>query len=206
MRINLIPEGLRPTRPSPVPYMPLAGLAAISVIWLITQFAAASQARTKLKEYGSECARVSKRLAEHKELPGRLAHAESERDALQLKGAAVTALTHSGFVCSKVLQALAETASPELRLMAVSLDFDQGKATLTGYGSEETADIEVATFLRSLNANRAVRDTFVGARLDHCNSARRNDVAVKQFSITMEFREGKLQQMIRETDEQEEQG
>ncbi len=47
MRINLIPDELRPSRASPVPYMPLAGLLAISLVWIITQFASVAGARSE---------------------------------------------------------------------------------------------------------------------------------------------------------------
>lgn len=189
MRINLIPKDLRPTRPSPVPYMPLGGLVLLSVIWLVTQFAAASGARGKYKEYQTELGRISGQLGRYKELPGRLAHAGSEHEMLQQKAAAVTLLTRRAVICSTILQAFAETASPALRLTAVSVDFAVGTVTLSGYGSEQSTDVAVANFLRSLNTNRAILAAFTGAELNHCTHARRGDRPVKEFSIRLNFRQ-----------------
>lgn len=190
MRINLIPKDLRPTRPSPVPYMPLGGLVLLSAIWLVTQFAAASGARGRHEEYQAELGRVSRQLGRYKELPGRVAHAESERELLQQKAAAVTVLTRRAVICSTILQAFAETASPELRLMAVSVDLAAGAVTLTGYGGEENTDVAVANFLRSLNSNRAILAAFTGAELEYCSHSRRGGRPVKQFSIRLNFRQG----------------
>jgi len=198
VRINLIPQDLLPTRPSPVPYLALGGLVAISVIWSITQLAAMSVAQNQVRDFTDQYRKLRSRLSAYKDLPGRLTRAEKEHNLLKLKAAAVTALTQSGFTCSDILQAVAETAPPELRLAGFSFDVARGTAILTGYGSEEKADIHVATFLRALNTNQRILATFNSATLDYCNSARRGDTQVKRFSISMAFREDKLKQLIRE--------
>lgn len=198
MRINLIPRELQPTRPSPVPYMFLGGLVAISAIWSLTQLAAMSAAQNETEDFTGQHRKLRRQLSVYKELPGRLAHAESERDLLKLKAAAVTALIHSGFTCSNILQAVAETTPAELRLTGFSLDVAKGTATLIGYGSEEKADIDVAAFLRALNMNKGILAAFSSVRLDYCNSAKQGEIAVKRFSISMGFREDKLKQLIRE--------
>jgi len=193
MRINLIPDELRPSRASPVPYMPLAGLLAISLIWIITQFAVASGARGEAQGYKKEYKRLALQLKAFKKLPGRTEHAEGERDALKLKAAAVTALSNNGFVCTDVLQALAEAASDNLRLTAVSIDLARGAVTITGYGSPERADIDAASFVRSLNKNKAILGAFQGAELNYCNSSRRGETTVKQFGISLTFRDERMQ-------------
>lgn len=196
MRINLIPDELRPTRASPVPYMPLAGLVAISLIWVITQFAVSSSARGKTLDYREELKRLAVQLKPYKGLPERTAHAEGERDTLKLKAAAVTALTNTGFVSTRVLEALAEAASEELRLTSVSIDFGQGVATLKGYGSEENANIEVTSFVRALNRNKAILATFRGVELNYCNSVQRGEILIKEFAVSMKFRADRLRQML----------
>ena len=50
MKINLIPKELRPSRASPVPYMPLIGLLGISLVWIVTQFALVSGARCRCRK------------------------------------------------------------------------------------------------------------------------------------------------------------
>ena len=120
MNINLIPNELRPGRASPVPYMPLVGVVGISLVWVVTQFAAVSGARTEASDYRKEHKRLAIQLKEFKNLPGRTEHARSERDTLKLKAAAVTVLTHSGFVCTDVLQGLAKAASGNLRLTEIT--------------------------------------------------------------------------------------
>ncbi|MFH1730389.1 MAG: hypothetical protein ABIF82_01915 [Planctomycetota bacterium] len=196
MRINLIPDELRPTRASPVPYMPLAGLVAISLIWVVTQFAVSSSVRGKTLGYKKELERLFVQLKAYKGLPERMTRAEGERDTLKLKAAAVTALTNTGFVCTRVLEALAAAASEELRLTSVSIDFDQGVATLKGYGSEENANIEVASFVRALNRNKAILATFRGAELNYCNSSQRGQTLIKEFAVSMRFRADRLRQML----------
>ena len=188
MKINLIPNELRPSRASPVPYMPLAGLVGISLVWIITQFAAVSGARGEAADYKREHRRLVLQLKAFKNLPGRSEHAEGERDTLKLKAAAVTLLTHSGFACTDVLQGLAEAASDALRLTAVSIDLDRGTVSVKGYGSADTADIEASSFVRALNQNKAILSTFHGAELDYCNSTQRAGAAVKEFSISLFFR------------------
>ena len=205
MRINLIPDELRPSRASPVPYMPLAGLLAISLIWIITQFAVASGARGEAQGYKKECKRLALQLKAFKKLPGRTEHAESERDSLKLKAAAVTALSNNGFVCTDVLQALAEAASDNLRLTAVSIDLARGAVTITGYGSPERADIDAASFVRSLNKNKAILGAFQGAELNYCNSSRRGETTVKQFGISLTFR-GEGVQTTPDDDKENERG
>lgn len=188
MRINLIPNELRPSRASPVPYMPLAGLLAISLIWTITQFASVAGARSEASGYRKEHRRLALQLKALKNLPGRVEHAEGERDTLKLKAAAVTVLTKNGFVCTNVLQALAKAASDDLCLTSVSIDFARGTVTIKGYGSEGTADIDAASFVRSLNQNKAILRAFHAAELNYCNSSRRGETTVKQFGISLMFR------------------
>ena len=188
MKINLIPDELRPTRPSPIPYMPLGGLVAISVIWLLTQFAVTAGVGGDLKDYKVEHRRLLAQLSACKELPGRLAYAENERDVLKLKGAAVTVLTKTSFRCSDIMQALAKTISAKLRLTSASVDYVAKQAVLKGYGSENGADIEVTLLLRSLNTNKAVLRSFSGAQLDYCRRAEHNGMHVKEFSIVMDLR------------------
>jgi len=196
MRINLIPDELRPTRASPVPYMPLAGLIAIGLIWVVTQFAVSASARGKTSDCRKELKRLSVQLRAYKGLPERAACVESESDTLKLKAAAATALTHTGFVCTCVLEALAAAASEELRLTSVSMDFDKGVATLRGYGSEENANIEVASFVRALNRSKAILATFSGAELNYCNSSERGRTLIKEFAVSMKFRAGRIRQML----------
>lgn len=196
MRINLIPDELRPTRASPVPYMPLAGLIAIGLIWVVTQFAVSASARGKTSDCRKELERLSVQLKAYKGLPERATHAEGERDRLKLKAAAVTALTNSGFVCARVLEALARAASEELSLTTVSIDFDKGVATLKGYGSEENANIEVASFVRALNRDKAILAIFRGAELNYCNSNPRGGTLTKEFAVSMKFRADRIRQML----------
>jgi len=196
MRINLIPDELRPTRASPVPYMPLAGLIAIGLIWVITQFAVSASARGKTSDCRKELRRLSVQLKAYKGLPERAAHAEEKRDRLKLKAAAVTGLTNTGFVCVRVLEALAKAASEELRLTSVSIDFDKGVATLKGYGSEENANIEVASFVRALNRDKAILAMFRGVELNYCDSSQRGGTPIKEFAVSMKFRAGRLRQML----------
>lgn len=193
MRINLIPDKLRPSRASPVPYMPLAGLLAISLIWIVTQFASVGGARSEASDYRKEHKRLALQLKEFKNLPGRVEHAEGERDTLKLKAAAVTVLTHSGFVCTDVLQALAKAASDDLCLTSVSIDFARGSVTIKGYGSEGTADIDAASFVKSLNQNKAILRAFHSAELNYCNSSRRGETTVKQFGVSLTFRDEGVQ-------------
>jgi len=189
VRINLIPDELRPNRASPVPYMPLAGFLAISLVWVVTQFASVAGARSEASDYRKEHRRLVLQLKEFKNLPGRIEHAEGERDTLKLKAAAVTVLTHGGFVCTDVLEALAKAESDDLCLTSVSIDFARGSVTIKGYGSEGTADIDAASFVRSLNQNRAILRVFHAAELNYCNSSRRGETTVKQFGISLTFRD-----------------
>ncbi len=196
MRINLIPDELRPTRASPVPYMPIAGLLAIGLVWLITQFAAASGAEDKTADYKTELKRLSSQLIAYNNLPDRTVRAETERDSLKLKAAAVTALTHTGFPCTPVLEALGEAATDELRLTSILVDIPAGTAMLKGYGSAEKADIEAASFVRALNRSKAILATFVGAELNYCTGSRRGGADVKEFSVSLRFRGDRLQGML----------
>ncbi|MFO7897812.1 MAG: hypothetical protein R6V58_02000 [Planctomycetota bacterium] len=198
MQVNLIPPEMRPARPSPVPYMPLLGLIAISAIWLVTQLATAGVARRDCKKHRNEYQQLSTELGQYRELPGRIAHAEAERDELQHRAAAATAITHTGFSSTPLLQVVAESLPANLRLTALTVDYPRRQATILGYGSEEKTDLEVATFLRALNANRYIRRTFAGAELDYCNSRARNERSVKQFSISLRFREPRLAELIQE--------
>ena len=196
MNINLIPNELRPGRASPVPYMPLVGVVGISLVWVVTQFAAVSGARTEASDYRKEHKRLAIQLKEFKNLPGRTEHARSERDTLKLKAAAVTVLTHSGFVCTDVLQGLAKAASGNLRLTDVSIDRARGTVTVKGYGSADTADIDAASFVRALNQDKSILSVFHGAELNYCNSSQRGEAAVKQFGISLRFRNGAVQTML----------
>jgi hypothetical protein len=184
--------------------MPLGGLLAISVIWLFCQFALATSAGKKLGNFKREHTRVSKELRAFAELPGRVAEAEAQRDKLQLRAAAVTALTHSNTTVGDVLEAIARATPDGLRLTAVTFDRDQGAATITGYGAESKADVEVTQLLRSLNTNDALLKTFSGATFNYCNSATIGDRAVKRFSVGLEFRSSPLRRYLRSADRQEE--
>jgi len=173
--------------------MPLLGLAAICVIWLITQFASVAAARAKLQEDNKEHARLAKELNAYGELPGRLAHAEGEAETLKLKAAAVTLLTHKRVLCTRGLEGLAETTPATLRLTSVLVDTVGGTATLKGYGSAEKADIDVATFVRTLNANKQILSVFEGAELDYCTSTQKGENPVKQFSVSLVVRKATLE-------------
>ncbi len=201
MKINLIPKEFRPSRASPVPYMPLAGLIGISLVWIVTQFAMVSGAHTEARDYRREHNRLSRQLTEFKKLPGRAEHAEGERDSLKLKAAAVTALTHSGFVCTDVMQALAKATSENVRLTTVSIDFGRGIVTIKGYGNVETADIEAASFVKSLNQNKTILAAFYGAELKYCNSSRRGAVVVKEFGISLTFRDEPVRAVVADKEE-----
>jgi len=192
MKINLIPKELEPTRPSLVPYLPFIGLAAISSIWLATQFVSVAVGQGELRRTREECNKIVGQLAAFKDLPARVTKAEQERDSLRLNAAAVTVLTHSGFFCSNILQLLAECTPGDLRLTDLSIDSTKGVAMLLGYGSEEKGDLEVTLFLRQLNSSKAILETFSGARLNFCNSAKQGETALKKFSISLQFREERM--------------
>ena len=189
MKINLLPPELQPTRPSPIPYMPLFGLIAISVIWVITQLAVAAGARNVTGVYRGDLARVSKELGPTKEIPAKLERSEADGSALKLKAAAVTVLTHGSCALTPILRSLAETAPQSLRLTGVSLDLANGTATVVGYGGETNADVEVATFIRALNTNKLVTEAFDGATLNYCQNSKRGNIPAKEFSISLKFRD-----------------
>jgi hypothetical protein len=170
--------------------MPLVGFLAISLVWIITQFASVGGARSEARDYRRENKRLALQLKAFKSLPGRVEHAEGERDTLKLKAAAITVLTRSGFVCTNILQALAEAASGDLCLMSVSIDVSRGNVTIKGYGSEERADIDAASFVRSLNQNKTIMSASHGAELNYCNSSRRGEITVKQFGVSFTLRDG----------------
>jgi hypothetical protein len=177
--------------------MPLGGLLAISVIWVFCQFAVANSARSKLGDFKREHARISKELKAFAELPGRLAKAESDRDLLKLRAAAVTALTHSTISIGDVLEAVAQATPEGLRLTTVGFDYDQGTATIIGYGAEDKADFQVTQLLRSLNTNAAILKAFSGATFNYCNSATINERPVKRFSVSLEFRSSPMRRFLR---------
>ena len=189
MRINLIPDELRPTRTSPVPYMPLIGLAAIGLIWLVTQFAGVASTRKTALERKQQLKHTAEQLAAYRDLPGRITHAENESEALMLRAAAATVLTRRRLACTPLLQAVADAASENLRLTLLSVDFAAGEVMLQGYGSEDNAEIEVASFVRRFNQNKMVLKTFLAAELNYCTSRQRGDMFVKQFAITIPLRE-----------------
>jgi len=192
MRINLIPEPLRPTRPSPLPYMPVAGLSAICLVWLVTQFANSGSARTQAARYRQELRTVVKQFTSSNKVIDRLEQAEKERSHLKLKAAAITVLTHTGLPPSGLMYSLARLTPADLRLTDFSLDEQKRTAILMGYGSEEKADIEVASLLRALNGDKALLRLFHGARLNFCNSTKVGNQHVKKFSISLLFRDPKF--------------
>jgi hypothetical protein len=177
--------------------MPLGGIVAISVVWVLTQLAVTAGARAKVRQYRDEYRKVAVQLAKSKELPGRLARAEGEQQALRAKGSAVTALTYSGGTCTDILLALAKVTPAELHLTRFTLDYAQRRAVLAGYGPEEETDIEVTLLLRALGKDETLLKTFTGATLDFCNNAKMGDNRIKKFSISLEFREGALGRLIR---------
>lgn len=189
MRINLLPKELQPVRPSPVPYMPLGGLVAISVVWLIVQFAVAAGAGRVANEHERDLQRVLKDLGPTRGVAAELDHAKAALDALRLKAAAVTVLTQSRSPISPVLFHLPQLVPKELRLTSVSFDPVQGTGALVGYGSEEKADVQVARFVRALNEDKALSEIFAGAELDRCQLAERGGLAVKEFTISLRFRD-----------------
>jgi hypothetical protein len=98
-------------------------------------------------------------------------------------------LTQNGCAFAPVLHAFGETAPKSLRLTSVTLDLAGGTATLAGYANESNAEVEVATFIRALDANKTVTDVFDGATLNNCQSSKRGNIPVKEFSISLKFLE-----------------
>jgi hypothetical protein len=187
MKINLLPIDLQPTRPSPVPYMPLGGLLAISAAWLIAQLAVATGARNVTVMYRQDYARVVKEVAPTKDIPAKLEKAEARREALKLKAAAVTALTQNECRLSPLIHALAGTIPKSLRLTGLSFDLAGGSGALAGYGSENNTDVEAATFIRILGGEKSISDAFDNVTLNSCLNSKRNAIAVKEFSVSMKF-------------------
>lgn len=198
MRINLIPPEARPTRSSPTPYMPLLGLLAISVIWIITQFATASVVQREYEKHRQEHIQLRQELGEYRELPGRLGQAESEQDSMYEKAAAITAITQSGGVFTPVLKSIAESLPENIRLTSISLDYSTRSGQILGYGDEERTDLEVASFLRALNTDEGFRQMLRSAELEYCHNAELDGYPVKQFSIILRFREPPLAELIEE--------
>jgi hypothetical protein len=188
MKLNLIPPSLRPTRVSPLPYMPLAGLAAICGIWLLTQFASVSGARKELRQSKAEVARLQGELRQFAGLADDQAAVEEEAERLRLRAALVTQLTRDDFICSPILGDLTQCVPKNLRLTQVALDPGKGRGQLLGYGSPDSTDFEVTNMLRALHTRPTVQQTFAALRLQFCHGAKVGDKDVKKFSILLRFR------------------
>lgn len=187
MRINLLPPELQPTRPSPVPYMPLGGLVAISIIWVIVQVTVAVGAKNSIAVSSRAYSNVAKELTATKAVLAKLDKAQADRETLKMRAAAVTALTAEQCQFAEVLNKMAAAAPKALRLTALSVDPASGAAKLTGYGSENDADVTAAAFVRSLSSDTSLAQMFDGITLSSCQNVKRGDLTVKEFSISLKL-------------------
>jgi Tfp pilus assembly protein PilN len=183
LRINLIPEHLRPARTSLIPYVPVAGVLAICAIWLVSQFDGAAGAREQLHQARSESARLRQELSPFNTLPARKQAAAARARDLKSRAALVSALTTEQHSFVEYLEAVAQSAPAHLRLTQVVFDGEKGTGEILGYGSAEKAAYDIASLLRSLNARAAVQDSFGSVELKSSTDARKGKRTVKMFSL-----------------------
>ena len=188
MRINLIPAEFRPTAVNLVPYLVLAGLLAACPGWASQQLAATAHARGRAQAFAAELNKFASARQESSEVDRKLADAKHEGEALVSRAAFVTVLSRKGFPCTELLEALAASAPANVRLTEVRFDTGEPLATISGYGTEDEANVDIPLFLQALSAQPAVRRVFHDVKLEDCNSARRGEMRVETFSISMAFR------------------
>jgi len=189
VRINLIPSESRPTATNLAPYLVLAGLLAACLGWASQQLADAAYARGRAQAFAAELSKFAEARQESNEADRKLADAKHEGEALVSRAAFVTVLTRKGFPCTKLLEALAASAPRNVRLTEARFDIDEPLATLAGYGTEGEANVDIPLFLQALSDQPAVRRVFRDVKLEDCNNARRGEMPVKTFSISMAFRD-----------------
>lgn len=190
MRINLIPPDLRPAQINTLPYVFLAAIVALAGLWAVSAVADASFARRRQREYRTELQHLAKELSASEDLERATAKTQEEYDALRVRAAFVTALTHLGFPSARTFQALAQATPEQLRLTEATFEPSKKVAVLLGYGDKDGADIDLAALLRALNASPTLRKTFTGVTLNSCTLAKQGESTVKKFSISMQLREG----------------
>ena len=183
MRINLIPEHLRPARTSVIPYLPLAGVVAICAIWLLSQFDGAAGAREQLRQARTESTRLRQELSRFNTLPARKQAAEARARSLKSRAALISALTAKQHSFVEYLEAVAQSAPAHLRLTQVVLDGEKGTGEILGYGSADKAAFEITSLLRSLNARSAVQDGFGTVELKSSTDTKKGERAVKTFTV-----------------------
>ena len=183
MRINLIPEHLRPARTSLIPYVPVAGVLAICAIWLLSQFDGAAGARDQLRQARSESVRLRQELSQFNTLPARKQAADARSRDLKSRAALVSALTGKPHSSVEFFEAVAQSAPANLRLTQIVFDAEKGVGEILGYGSAGKAAYDVTSLLRSLNARAAVQNTFGSMELKSSTDARKGERTVKMFSV-----------------------
>jgi hypothetical protein len=188
VKINLLAPEMQPKRPSPVPYMPLIGLAIIGAIWLITQFAVAAGARSVAAGDRKEYERIIRELVPTRAALAELEKAKPEHEALCMKAAAVAALTSNVCPFAPILHTWGRHLPASLRITELTLDRGKGIANLTGYGSADDTELQVAVFVRHLNSSQDLTPFFEKAVLNYCRSVERGPLPVKEFGVSLVFR------------------
>jgi len=186
MKVNLIPEKLRPKTANPLPYLIVGTLCAVSIPVMAYGVLWAGEAKERCSKHSREVNEFQKQLKGKDEVEAQVRQLQEQIEEAEGQLSSLSDVIAGRIVWSRVMLELATAIPPNLALKEISYSGTGATCELAGTSASLSAGPDVARFATDLRMSKYTGRVFRAVKIESCSSGTAGKTA---FSLSMALRE-----------------